>query len=39
MKLDDAINIKIFYRICTEVNNCTIKEKSGSLAKELKRNS
>ena len=33
----DAINIKIFYRICTEVNNCTIKEKSGSLAKELKK--
>ena len=33
----DAINIKIFYRICTDVNNCTINEKSGTLAKELKK--
>ena len=33
----DAIRIKIFYRICDKNNSCVINEKSGPLAKELKK--
>lgn len=33
----DAIKIKIFYKICTSENSCIINEKSGPLAKELKK--
>ena len=33
----DAINIKVFYRKCLEVNKCIVSEKSGTLAKELKK--
>ena len=33
----DALNIKIFYRTCTGLNNCSVNEKVGPLSKELKR--
>ena len=33
----DAITIKVFYRKCEEVNKCVINEKTGPLAKELKK--
>ena len=33
----DALDIKIFYKKCKEVNRCVISEKSGPLAKELKK--
>ena len=33
----DAINIKVFYRICDTVNNCVISEKTGNIVNELKR--
>ncbi len=33
----DALNIKIFYRKCKELNKCIISEKKGPLAKELKK--
>ena len=33
----DAINIKVFYRKCLEANKCIVSEKSGTLAKELKK--
>ena len=33
----DALSIKIFYRICTEINKCTINESSGNLSQELKK--
>ena len=33
----DALNIKIFYRTCTSLNNCIVNEKVGPLSKELKR--
>ena len=33
----DALIIKIFYRTCTEVNKCIVSEKTGPLAKELKK--
>ena len=33
----DAISIKIFYKTCDQNNNCIIKNKTSSLAKELKR--
>ena len=33
----DAIRIKIFYRVCDKNNSCVINEKSGPLAKELKK--
>ena len=33
----DALNIKIFKKICNEINKCTISESSGDLVKELKR--
>ena len=31
----DALNIKVFYKKCTNINSCTINEKSGSLSTEL----
>ena len=34
----DALSIKVFYRTCNEeINNCIVNEKSGPLAKELKK--
>ena len=33
----DALNIKIFYKKCENLNKCTISEKSGTLTKELKK--
>ena len=33
----DAIDIKIFYKNCNDVMNCTISEKKGELEKELKK--
>ena len=33
----DALNIKIFYKNCENLNKCTISEKSGNLTKELKK--
>ena len=33
----DALSIKIFYKVCDKNNSCVINEKSGPLAKELKK--
>ena len=33
----DAIDLKIFYKICKSVNNCSISEKTGQLSNELKK--
>ena len=33
----DAIDIKIFKKICSEINNCVVTETKGELIKELKR--
>ena len=33
----DALNIKIFYKSCEEVNKCIVTEKTGPLVKELKK--
>ena len=33
----DALSIKIFYRNCIEINKCIVNEKTGPLAKELKK--
>ena len=33
----DALNIKIFYKNCENLNKCIISEKSGTLTKELKK--
>ena len=33
----DALNIKVFYKKCENNNNCSVNEKSGPLAKELKK--
>ena len=33
----DAIDIKVFYKKCTEIINCKIFEKEGNLEKELKK--
>ena len=33
----DAINIKVFYKICETVNNCVISEKKGNIVNELKK--
>ena len=33
----DALNIKIFYKNCENLNKCIISEKSGTLSKELKK--
>ena len=32
----DALDIKIFNRICVDLSNCVISEKTGSIAPELK---
>ena len=33
----DALDIKIFYKNCENLNKCIISEKSGTLTKELKK--
>ena len=33
----DALNIKIFYKTCSDSNKCLVSEKSGPLSKELKK--
>ncbi len=33
----DALNIKIFYKTCTDINKCLVSEKQGPLSKELKK--
>lgn len=33
----DAIDIKVFYKKCNELMNCSISEKSGTIDKELKK--
>ena len=33
----DAIDLKIFYKICKTVNNCSVKEKTGNLVNEFKK--
>lgn len=33
----DAIDLKIFYKICKSENNCSVSEKTGQLSKELKK--
>ena len=32
----DALDIKIFNRICVDLSNCVISEKTGNIAPELK---
>ncbi len=33
----DAIDLKIFYKICKSENNCSVSEKKGQLSNELKK--
>ena len=33
----DALSIKVFYKKCDQLNKCVVNEKTGNLAKELKR--
>ena len=33
----DAIDLKIFYKICKNINNCSVTEKTGNLVTELKK--
>ena len=33
----DAIDLKIFYKICKTVNNCSVAEKTGNLVNEFKK--
>ena len=33
----DAIDLKIFYKICKTVNNCSVTEKTGNLVNEFKK--
>ena len=33
----DAVDLKIFYKICKNLNNCSIDERTNDLAKELKK--
>jgi hypothetical protein len=33
----DAIDLKIFYKICKNQNNCIVNERTNNLAKELKK--
>ena len=33
----DAIDLKIFYKICKNINNCSVTEKTGNLVAELKK--
>jgi hypothetical protein len=33
----DAVDLKIFYKICKDLNNCSVNERTNNLAKELKK--
>ena len=33
----DALNIKVFYKTCVDINRCNTSEKIGAISKELKR--
>ena len=33
----DAIDLKIFYKICKDLNNCSVAEKTGNLVNEFKK--
>ena len=33
----DAIDLKIFYKICKNINNCSVTEKTGNLVNEFKK--
>ena len=33
----DALNIKVFYKTCVDINKCNTSEKIGTISKELKR--
>tara|TARA_B100001939_G_C16855124_1_gene579244 strand:+ start:229 stop:795 length:567 start_codon:yes stop_codon:yes gene_type:complete len=33
----DAINLKVFYKICKKENNCSVTENTGQLGNELKK--
>ena len=33
----DALDLKIFYKICKNQNNCIVNERTNDLAKELKK--
>ena len=33
----DALNIKLFKKVCKEINNCKVSESSGEVIKELKK--
>ncbi len=33
----DAIDLKIFYKICENLNNCSVTEKTGNLVNEFKK--
>ena len=33
----DAVDLKIFYKICKNQNNCIVNERTNDLAKELKK--
>jgi len=33
----DIIDLKIFYKICKDLNNCSVNERTNNLAKELKK--
>ena len=33
----DALEIKVFYKICKETGNCVINQKPGKIVNELKR--
>ena len=33
----DAIDLKIFYKICKNINNCSVTEKEGNLVNEFKK--
>ena len=33
----DAIDLKIFYKICKTINNCSVTEKTGNLVNEFKK--
>ena len=35
----DAIDIKVFYKKCSQYENCSISERTGKLVSELKENS
>ncbi len=33
----DAIDLKIFYKVCKSINNCSVTEKKGNLVNEFKK--